>query len=84
MTISKWTIYEFLNFFFMKNNIEKHLSCSMLHKTIAIEKFTKLYHFNSLWQMIWLTTRNVHILKHGLQSKGPFIATIKLTIISFF
>ncbi len=34
--------------------------------------------------MIWLTIRNAHILEHGLQSKGHFITTIKLTIIPFF
>jgi hypothetical protein len=34
--------------------------------------------------MIWLTINNVHILELRLQSKGLFIITIKLAIISLF
>jgi hypothetical protein len=32
-------------------------------------------------QIIWLAVSNIHILEHGLQSKGGFIVATKLGII---
>jgi len=62
----------------MIDKLEKHLSSSTLPKTIAMDNSTNFNHFNNLEQIIWLIVNNVHILDHGLQSRGGFITTIKL------
>jgi len=62
----------------MKDKLDEHLSSSMLLKTITMDSSTNFNHSNKLKQVIWLIVNNAHILEHGLQFRGGFIATAKL------
>jgi hypothetical protein len=43
-----------------------------------MDRSTNFSHFDNLEQIIWLIVINAHILEHGLQFKGGFIATTEL------
>jgi hypothetical protein len=77
-TRSKWVVNQFFNLLFMKDKFEKHLSSSMLLKTITMDNSTNFNYSHKLKQIIWLVVNNAHILKHGLQSKRGFIVAIEL------
>jgi hypothetical protein len=63
---SKWIVKWFLNLLFMKDIWKKHMSSSMLPKTISMDSSTNFNHFDNLEQIIWLVINNAHILEHGL------------------
>jgi hypothetical protein len=43
-----------------------------------MDSSTNFSHSNNLEQIIWLIVNNAHILKHGLQFRGGFIAAVEL------